>query len=93
MENKKDGWIQVESSNLAGAKYHPEKKELEIKFKNGGHYRYEGVEPDCFAHFVASESKGSFFHTQIRSKYKFAKLEPTPQTEPTGLPVAPSKEP
>lgn len=59
----------VTSSNIRSIGYDPKTKTLEIEFKGGGVYSYEGVTQEHHNDFMASDSKGSHFHTHIRSNY------------------------
>jgi KTSC domain-containing protein len=67
--------VPVESSNIHSVGYHPASSTMWVIFKDGGHYVYNGVKPKVHADFMASKSKGKFFHTQIRGKYQHSKLK------------------
>lgn len=58
----------VKSTNIASIAH--EGSTLEIKFKSGGTYQYEGVHPNTVRALMNSESKGEYFNTKIRPKYK-----------------------
>ena len=51
------------SSNIAGARY--ENRTLEIDFKHGGTYIYEGFPKKLWTQFKASMSKGTFLSQHI----------------------------
>lgn len=77
-------WVQPEhvvegSSNIHAARYLPSPapgggSSLEIRFSNGGTYRYMGVERKTFAEFQAAKSKGSYLHKYIKSTYECVKV-------------------
>lgn len=59
----------VQSSNIKGVGYDEAKKVLEIEFKNGKVYQFEGVPSDMKDKFVKADSRGGFFSTHIRNKF------------------------
>jgi hypothetical protein len=58
----------VKSSNIASIAYDDASRELEIKFKDGGTYRYADVEPRTHQQMLNASSIGSFFHQHIKPK-------------------------
>jgi KTSC domain-containing protein len=58
----------VESSSIDTVGW--EKEVLEIRFTNGGVYRYFGVPPDVCLDFLQADSKGRFFNRYIRGVYR-----------------------
>lgn len=64
-----NGWVPHDSSMIAGSKYDPDKKELQIKFKNGATYAYEGVLQEDHDDLISATSVGTFFHDNIKDKY------------------------
>jgi hypothetical protein len=67
---------EVESSNIASIGYDPETQTLEIEFKRGGVYQYSDVPADVWEAFQAAESKGKFFHAEIKKGggYEYTKV-------------------
>lgn len=65
--------IPVESSNIKAIGY--EDDMVDIQFLNGGTYRYYNVSADVYVKLFNSESKGKFFHKEIKGKYEWRKLE------------------
>ncbi len=59
---------QVSSSNLAGIKYHRERRELDITFKQGLVYRYFDVSPTLYKGLMAAGSKGKYHARYIKNK-------------------------
>lgn len=49
-------------------------KGLEIEFQSGHKYLYEGVPANVVLGLERAESKGSYFSTEIRDKYKATKI-------------------
>ncbi len=63
--------IEVESSNLKSVGFDPKAKMLEIEFLNSGVYRYFDVPESVHTALMKAESKGKFFQTNIRNKFRF----------------------
>jgi hypothetical protein len=64
----------VTSSNLASVAHDPATKTLEVCFKNGGTYRYEGVSSEEHQALIKAPSCGSHFMKHIRPKYQGKKV-------------------
>lgn len=60
--------IPVVSSNLESVGYDPETRLLAVKFKRGGVYHYEDVDPEHFDGIQAAESAGKYFGEHLRSR-------------------------
>ena len=56
----------VESSNLYSVGY--ESGVLEIKFRDGGTYRYYHVPYHVYEDLMDADSKGSYFHYHIKNQ-------------------------
>jgi hypothetical protein len=63
----------VDSSNIHGVVY--DGGTMIVHFKNGTIYKYQDVPEDLHKQFMASVSKGSFFHHNIKGKFKTSKRE------------------
>lgn len=59
----------VNSSNIQSVGYDPNRKVLEVEFKNGGVYQYDGVPQDMADAFVGAESLGRFLQTRIKPAF------------------------
>ena len=64
--------VPVESSSLDSVGY--ENEVLEIRFDNGGIYRYHGVPAEVHAELMEADSKGRFFNAEVRGAYRFTRL-------------------
>ena len=62
------------SSNIAAAGYDEVTRTLEIRFLNGATYRYTDVPKEIYEGMWKADSMGKFVHSNIASKYKFAKV-------------------
>lgn len=64
-------WVPVESSNINEIGFDADASEwtLGVRFRNGTEYHYRGVSQDVYTSFLASDSKGKFLHTEIKSSY------------------------
>lgn len=59
----------VQSSNLESIGYVSVARMMIVRFKNGRTYLYPAVPEELFNNFLAAESKGTFFHQNIKGKY------------------------
>ena len=69
-------WICVESSNIDSVRYHSMLQILDIRFsksKNICYYSYADVPKDVFLEFLNTNSKGGFYHDEIREDFKCTK--------------------
>jgi len=66
--------VPVSSSNLVSVGYDPDEKTLIVEFKGGALYSYSGVPKLIYDRLLASESKGSFFSSNIKPVYMCSKL-------------------
>jgi len=58
----------VTSSNIDAIGYDSDDQVLHIRFRSG-YYTYDGVKPELYERFKASESKGKFFKAEILPLY------------------------
>jgi hypothetical protein len=66
----------VESSALQSVGYDPEKKILELEFKNsGGVWQYYRLPSPVYDKFIHAESLGSYFVTKIKGRYREQKMD------------------
>lgn len=56
----------VESRHLSSIGHDPESSKLEVEFKNGAVWRYHDVSEDEYERLLASQSRGTAFHSLIR---------------------------
>jgi hypothetical protein len=64
-----------DSSNICASTYDKNSNDLIIIFKNGGQYRYMGVNSLDYSSFELAESNGKVFNDNIKKKYtKFEKM-------------------
>ena len=71
MEIKKHS---VNSSNVQSAGYDDKSQTLEITFKNGGRYQYNGVPRVIYEGIFSATSPGGYVRRWIvKSKYNFTK--------------------
>jgi len=79
----------VESTALRSIGYDPDFPALEIEFRVGRIYRYEGVPPQVHQALRASDSKGGFFNREIRGRYPYRRRDERPQDcWPTNHPMS-----
>lgn len=63
----------IDSSMILSAGY--ENGIMEVEFKNGTVYQYDGVDRYIFEDFLSSESKGKYLHKLIKNQYPGKKIE------------------
>jgi hypothetical protein len=63
-----------ESSNVQTIYYNDTLHHLTVRFRSGGLYEYMMVAPDIIAQWTQAESKGRFFHTTIKDKYPYKRI-------------------
>ena len=59
--------------------YHPALRALDVEFVSGRRYRYADVPEDVAEAFRSAFSKGRFFNTRIRDRFRCAELAPEPE--------------
>lgn len=64
-------WRPVQSSSIRRVGYDAERRELGVEFLHGGTYVYQEVAEAVFEAFLATESKGRFFHAHVLDRYPF----------------------
>ena len=64
----------IESSNLEALTYDSDNENLIVEFNSGARYRYKKVPLSVVDHFLDAESKGKFFHNNVKSKYEYEKI-------------------
>jgi len=67
-------WINVSSTNLSRIRYDDSKNILEIEFQGGRVYQFFDVPKQVFEGLLNAESKGKFFHEQIKGHYRYARV-------------------
>jgi hypothetical protein len=67
-------WSTVNSSNLDAIKYDAAASELHVRFKNGGTYVYEDVEPEEAESLYHASSPGSYLRENIIGTYNHRRV-------------------
>ena len=62
------------SSNIEAVGYSPETKTLRVRFRGGSLYDHHDFSPEDHESFMASDSKGSHYHSAIKGKFKTVKV-------------------
>lgn len=60
----------IESSQIKQYGYDPASQTLAIQFAKGGVYHYSAFTPKHWEAFQKAKSAGSFFHKNVRGKFK-----------------------
>lgn len=64
----------VVSSTIRSVGYDAASEVLEVEFKSGGLYQYSMVSQNVFNQLMSAPSKGKYFDTFIRDKFKTRKI-------------------
>ena len=67
-------WKAVESSLFTAAAYRPEARQLYLRFREGDIYRYFDCTAEMYESFLAAESKGRYFSSHIRSRFRYEQV-------------------
>jgi len=62
------------SSVIMFVEYKHDKKTLVVHFNNGSIYNYKNVSYGVYSRFLNSKSKGKFFLSNVKNKYKISKV-------------------
>ena len=66
--------IDVNSTNLSRVRYDESSLTLEIEFQGGRVYQYFDLPKHIFEELLRADSKGKFFHEQIKGHYRYARV-------------------
>jgi hypothetical protein len=66
--------IPVNSSAIIDIGYDYSSMTLELAFKQGTIYQYFDVSEAVYQELMRAESKGTFFHLNIKNNYRYTKL-------------------
>jgi KTSC domain len=64
----------VRSRDLALVGYDPITSILEVVFRAGGVYRYQGVPENVYQELMSAPSHGTFFQRHVKAQYPFVKV-------------------
>lgn len=64
----------VTSSNIRSIGHDQDNQTLEIEFNSGAVYQYANVPPSEYEGFLNADSKGKYFHANIKDRYSFTKF-------------------
>jgi hypothetical protein len=68
--------VPIENSrNISGSMYDGIAQQMYLEFSDGSRYKYKYVPIDIYMGFLESESKGSFFHKEIKGKFECVKIK------------------
>ncbi len=59
---------------IRGAWYLPNRRQLDLLFGSGRHYRYSNVPADLARRFAGALSKGHFYNAEIRGRFACAEI-------------------
>ncbi len=64
----------VTSADLCSVGYDEESMTLEIEFKKGAVYQYNGVPREEYQNLMSAPSHGRYFNANIKNRYSYMKL-------------------
>jgi len=62
--------LPVDSTMLVSVAYSPDRSLLELEFHGGALYHFFDVPEACFQQLMASDSKGAYFNSNIRNRFR-----------------------
>jgi hypothetical protein len=66
--------IPVNSSTIVDIGYDDSSMTLELGFKQGAVYQYFDAPDAVYQELMRADSKGTFFHANIKNNYRYTKL-------------------
>lgn len=67
--------VPVDSSVIAAVGYDDTQRALYVQFNTSGLYVFHDVPPAAHDAFMDAESKGRFFNAEIRTTYRYTRLD------------------
>jgi lysyl-tRNA synthetase class 2 len=67
--------MDVDSAAIQTIDYDEDRAKLLVRFSSGERYVYVGVPGEVHRSFVEADSKGRFFHAEIRDQYPYNRIE------------------
>ena len=67
--------MDVDSEAIAAIDYDEDHTKLLVRFASGERYVYVGVPGEVCRAFLAADSRGRFFHAEIRDQYPYNRLD------------------
>ena len=67
-------WLPLDSSVFTSAAYRPAKHMLYLRFRSGELYRYFDFTQQDYRDFLAADSKGQYFSSNIRHRFRYEHL-------------------
>lgn len=74
------GWVHLQSSVFAAARYFEEKLLLYLEFNSGAIYRYFEFPPHQYRALLAADSHGNYFNRHILGKFREELVRPSRPT-------------
>jgi hypothetical protein len=66
-------WVSIDSSFISDVAYSAPTQMFEIRMKNGSEYTFSGVPEAIYQNFLDADSKGQFFNSIIKKRYKMSR--------------------
>ena len=66
--------IPVLSTDLRSIGYDQSSETLEVEFRNESVYQYSSVPSNIYSALMAAESKGRYFNSEIRKRFRCMKI-------------------
>lgn len=70
--------IQLESGSVVALGYDPERAVLEVEFRGGRTYEYEGVPASVYSWLLKVPSKGAYIQRMIKDQYPYREVTEAP---------------
>ena len=66
--------VPIRSSNIASVGYDSPSLTLQVEFRDGALYEYDGVPRRVYDDLLASPSAGSYFHRAVKGAYRYRRI-------------------
>jgi hypothetical protein len=66
--------VAVSSTNIASIGYDASASTLELEFRDGAVYQYNGLPPGVHSGLMGAASHGTYLHRYIRDRYAYRRI-------------------
>jgi len=66
--------VAVASSTIVAIGYDPDTSTLEVEFKNGTVYEYDGVPVEIYEGIMNSNSHGKYLNAHVKERFSFRRI-------------------
>lgn len=71
----KDGFTEISSDHIHGAKYNPLDRTIRVRFRNGYEYEVHGATAQDYQDFLNASSQGEHWHRVIKQNFGIERVK------------------